>query len=167
MSRRSTSRRLRANGLTYAPEHEAPRDGEYLRSGKTVVGWRQDHRELVIAALRSWRGAPATVNNEIYSIRQGEPTPDGGHGKQQRAWALALLWETLHNPRRSAYALYRGSHIPPQGLQSWSGRRKVAEMWAKKNNGQVFMLPKGTLGLRASDYIDNDLFGEREWVVRV
>jgi hypothetical protein len=52
------------------------------------------------------------------------------------------------------------------GPQSWSESKKVADLWAsKKPGGRVFVLPKGSRGLRVLDYTTSAFDAEKEWVV--
>jgi hypothetical protein len=102
----------------------------------------------------------------IMDEEQGAPMPGSGTGKIQRAMAGALLWEFEHHSRPSTHVLYRGSHVEPDGLQSWSERKKVADLWASKNHGRVFVRAKGTPGLRVMDYTHSAFDSEREWVLK-
>lgn len=63
--------------------------------------------------------------------------------------------------RTTTKPLYRGSHIEPAGPES----KKVAELWASKNKGRVFVLPKGSRGLRVLDYTTSAFDAEKEWAV--
>lgn len=146
----------------YEPEPSAPASGEWDRSGDEPR-WAQAHAALVKAALQSWKAESATMPVLIRDERHDAPLPDSGSGKKMRAQAAALLWELEHKARRSPQPLYRGSHENPKGLNSWTSFLKTAELWAAKNNGKVFTLPKGTKGLRVSDYLGSD--PEREWLV--
>jgi len=125
--------------------------------------WRQAHKALVIKALNSWKGSPTDMVLVMSDEKQGAPLPGSGSGKILRAQAAALIWELKHNSKRSAEPLYRGSHEKPRGVQPWTTSRKVAELWAAKNQGQVFTLPPGTEGLRVAAYLGAD--PEREWIV--
>jgi len=102
----------------------------------------------------------------IMDEEQGAPMPGSGTGKIQRAMAGALLWELEHHSRPSTHTLYRGSHVEPDGLESWSERKKVAELWASKRHGRVFVRAKGTPGLRVMDYTSSAFDSEREWVLK-
>lgn len=158
---RVASRWLRAG---YEPEPDAPPRGEWDRSGDEPR-WSQDHRELVVAALNSWKGDPIEMTTHIGDERVNAPQPGNGTGKQWRAQAAALLYELKHNSRKSGRPLYRGSHVEPRGEQSWTTWLRTAQLWAGKNHGRVFELPAGTRGLRVKDYLVGD-DPEREWIVQ-
>lgn len=149
---------------TYKPDGDAPAQGEWDRTGEDPK-WRQGHHELVVAAVNSWKGDPVEMVLHARDEREGAPQPGSGSGRQKRAQAAALLYEMKHNSKVSRKPLYRGLHIKPQGEQSWSTFRKVAELWAGKNHGQVFELPAGTRGLQVSDYIGSP-DPEKEWIVK-
>ena len=148
----------------YEPEEGAPVAGEWDRSG-AELRWRQDHAELVRGALRSWKGHPVTMLADMKDEADGAPWPGSGTGKVWRAQAAALRWELAHRARPSPRALHRGSHLEPDGPQSWSESLAVAKTWAAKNGGRVFSRPKGTRGLRVADYTTSAFDDEREWVV--
>ncbi len=60
----------------------------------------------------------------------------------------------------------RPPRFDPVGPQSWSESKKVADLWAsKKPGGRVFVLPKGSRGLRVLDYTTSAFDAEKEWVV--
>mgnify|MGYP000405564302 CR=1 FL=1 len=147
----------------YRPQEGAPVAGEWDRSSGEPR-WRQSHRELVVAALRSWKGSPSELRLHLLDEELGAPLPGSGSGKIMRARAGALLWELAHNPRPATRVLYRGSHLTPEGPQSWSESRKVAELWASKNGGRVFVRAKGEPALRVLDYTTSAFDSEREWV---
>jgi len=147
----------------YRPQDGATVAGEWDRSSGEPR-WRQSHRELVVGALRTWKGAPAELRLHLLDEQVGAPLPGSGTGKIMRARAGALLWELAHNARPATRVLYRGSHLEPDGPQSWSESRKVAELWASKNGGRVFTLPKGAPALRVMDYTSSAFDSEREWV---
>ncbi len=148
----------------YVPEPGAPPDGEWVRDRGSPI-WRQAHPALVTRALRSWKGDPAEMRLHLRDEMEGDPLPGNGSGKMMRAQAGALLWEVRNNPRTTTKPLYRGSHVEPVGPQSWSESKKVAELWASKNKGRVFVLPKGSRGLRVLDYTTSAFDAEKEWVV--
>lgn len=160
--------RRKSNAATagYEPDPAAPTDGEWDRSGNEPR-WRQSHESLVRDALRSWKGDPITMRLHFADEREHEPEPGSGTGKTLRAQARALLWELAHHARPSPIALHRGSHVEPNGIQSWSEKRRVASSWASRNGGRVFTLPKGTRGLRVLDYTSSAFDSEAEWVVDV
>lgn len=149
---------------SYVPDHEAPDQGEWDRSGPEPR-WRQSHKALVAAAVRNRKGTPAEMTLHMRDEEEGAPEPGNGSGKMMRAMARALLWEINHKARPSPKPLFRGSHQDPKGMQSWSEKKSVAELWARKNNGQVFALPKGTKGLRCEDYGSSAFNDEKEWLV--
>lgn len=148
----------------YIPDEGAPEDGEWVRGGPEPR-WRQAHSELVRLALRSWKGHPAELRGHINDELSGAPDPGSGNGKIMRMMARALLWELRHRSRPSPRSLYRGSHVDPVGIQSWSERRGVAREWARKNAGKVFVAPRGTMGLRVLDYATSAFDSEQEWIV--
>lgn len=147
----------------YEPDDGAPADGEWDRSGPEPR-WRQEHRALVRDALRSWKGDPVNLRPHMADEVAGAPWPGSGGGKVRRQQARALLWELANGSRPSPGALYRGSHVEPIGVQSWSESRAVAARWAARNGGQVFELPRGARGLRVADYTASAFDAEREWV---
>lgn len=150
--------------MKYEPAVNAPVEGAWDRSGPELV-WVQDHHALVVSALRSWKGDPVEMKMHIPDEIAGSPVGGSGTTKIQRAKAGALLWELKHKAVRCPRPLYRGSHIEPKGLQSWSTARKVAELWASKNGGRVFELPKGTKGLWILQYTSSAFDAEKEWLV--
>ncbi len=160
---RTSPRDNPARGATYAPDFSAPVEGMWVRDPGPA--WVQHHRALVTAALRSWSGSPAEMKLHLDDAAVGAPMPASGSGKIMRAQAEALAWEIAHAPRRSRGTLYRGSHVEPRGVQSWSSRRKVAERWAVKNGGRVWTLPPGTPGIRRTDYASTVFDEEAEWLV--
>lgn len=149
--------------MIYHPDMDAPIEGRWVRTPS--MQWEQNHRTLVADALRSWSGYPAETRAHLGDVVAGAPWPGSGSGKIMRARAEALMWEIANNPTRSRSTLYRGSHVEPRGLQSWSSRRKVAERWAARNGGRVWKLPKGTPGLRRLDYTTSAFDHEAEWLV--
>ena len=152
-----------ARGTTYTPDFSAPAEGMWVRDPGPA--WVQHHRALVAAALRSWSGSPAEMKLHIDDVGAGAPVPGNGTGKMMRAQAEALAWELAHGLKRCPRALYRGSHVEPRGVQSWTTRRKVAERWAARNGGRLWTLPAGTLGLRRMDYASTAFDEEAEWLV--
>lgn len=114
---------------------------------------------------RQWKGDPIEFRLHIKDELEGAPLPASGGGKIRRAQAGALLWELQNSARTTTKPLYRGSHIEPAGPQSWSESKKVAELWASKNKGRVFVLPKGSHGLRVLDYTTSAFDAEKEWMV--
>ncbi len=162
--RRRHKRNAAPTAAGYEPDPDAPALGEWDRSGKEPR-WRQGHESLVRDGLRSWKGDPITMRLHIADEREREPEPGSGTGKILRAQARALLWELAHHARPSPVALHRGSHIEPNGIQSWSEKRRIASSWASRNGGRVFTLPKGTRGLRVLDYTSSAFDSEAEWVV--
>lgn len=147
----------------YRPQDGATVAGEWDRSSGDPR-WRQSHRQLVADALRSWKGDPVSVRLHFRDEELGAPLPGSGSGKILRARAGALLWELAHNARPATRVLYRGSHLVPDGPQSWSESRKVAELWARKNGGRVFTRARGEPALRVADYTASAFESEREWV---
>jgi hypothetical protein len=133
----------------------------------------QPHDELVIEALRMWKADAVNLKLHLLDELARAPQPASGTGKIERARARALLRELSEFPKASP-VLYRGSHIDPFSavgasdvLTSWTARRKVAENWAERNGGTVWILPKGTASLRVADYLPNCEIDnlEKEWVV--
>ena len=157
---------IRGNpGMKYVPDASSPPRGEWDRSG-SEPRWRQAHDVLVRDALTAWKGDPITLRLHMGDAESGAPYPPSGSGKIMRTQAVALLWELEHRPRTSSKPLYRGDHEKPSGVQAWSERKSVAERWAAKNHGRVWMTPKGAPGLRVADYIDSTMNeAEREWLV--
>lgn len=157
-----------ADPLVYAPEADAPEEGEFVMEdgpfGPAAVRWRQAHQRLVCDALRSWKGAPATMRIQIQAERAGEPQPWSGSGKQMRAQAAALLWE-LAEKARPTPRLWRGAEFEPgDELQPWSERKSVARGFAGKQ-GQLYELPAGSArGIRIADYIGDSMM-EHEWIL--
>lgn len=149
--------------MSYTPEHDAPETGEWVRT--PTLRWSQNHSALVAAALRSWSGHPVEMRLHLDDVAADAPQPGSGGGKIMRAQAEALAWELQHNARPSKGTLYRGSHVEPRGLQSWTSRKKVATLWAGRNHGRVWTLPKGTPGLRRLDYASTAFDEEAEWLV--
>jgi hypothetical protein len=142
----------------------AGRDGSgYFDMSGEVPRWVQPHDELLADALWSWKGWPSTMRLHMQDI--GGSIPGSGSGKQMRAQAEALA-EELRRAKPSPRALYRGDHRQPEGLTAWSELRSVAQTWAKKGGGKVWVLPRGTRGLRVEDYISSQAnVIEREWLV--
>lgn len=151
-------------GGAYEPEEGAPEEGEWDRSG-TEPRWRQAHAALVRDAVRSWKGDPVNLRAHMDDEATGAEWPSSGGGKIRRAQARALMWELANRPSPSPRKLYRGSHVYPVGVQSWSESPAVARRWAGRNGGRVFETPKGTRGLRATDYGTSAFDSEREWIV--
>lgn len=147
----------------YAPEHDAPMTGEWVRT--PALRWSQNHTALVAAALRSWSGDPVEIRAHLADVANEASLPGSGSGKIRRAQAEALVWELANATTPSKGKLYRGSHVEPRWLQSWSSRKKVAERWAARNGGRVWELPRGTRGLRRLDYTTSAFDEEAEWLV--
>jgi hypothetical protein len=146
---------------------QAPPGGAWDRSGPEPR-WVQPHHELVQEALHSWKGWPSDMRIHMADEMAGAKQPSSGSGKRMRAQAAALLRELGANAQPNPRQLYRGSHEAPGGIQAWSESKRTANYWAKKNKGEVHVLPKGTgRGIRVSDYIRSgiDESGEREWLI--
>lgn len=150
--------------MKYEPEPGAPVEGSWDRSGPDIR-WVRDHKPLVSSAIRSWKGDPSEIRLHMHDEISGGPVGASGTAKVRRAQAGALLWELRHNAKRCPRPLYRGSHMEPKGVQSWTTLRKVAELWAAKNNGKVWEQPKGTKGLWTLEYTSSAFDSEREWLV--
>ena len=153
-----------SNPAGYEPDRSAPPSGDWDRSGADPV-WRQSHEELVVSALRSWKGDPSSMRIHMDDELLGTEAPGSGSGKMMRAQAAALLWELRHSAIPTPTKLYRGSHQAPRGCQPWSESSRVAAIWSKKNGGQVWTLPKGTPGLPIYRYANVMDMNEREWIV--
>ena len=130
--------------------------------------WVQPHDELVVAALKRWKGSPTDAQIHIADAINGAPIPANGTGKRFRAEAEALIKELKSSSVPSKVALYRGHPKDPHGAGplGWTTKRSVAERFAKQYGGKVWELPKGTKGLRIKDYIQTALDDlESEWIV--
>lgn len=160
----NTNAERRAPTPQYRPDPGAPEAGAWDRSGPEPR-WRQEHRALVAHALRSWKGSPAEMKLHLRDVDAGAAIPSSGTGKLMRAMAEALRWELGHNAKATARPLYRGSHERPVGVQSWSSRQSVAQAWAGKNSGRVWIAPRGIRGLRIADYTSSAFDSESEWLL--
>ncbi len=147
--------------MYYRPDFDAPAEGEWRWSESGEPVWVQQHDALVGDAIHSWKGWPSDMRIHMQNEADGEPQPRSGSGKQMRARAAALLWELNNASKPSPTPLFRGSHVEPVGLQSWTTRKSIARLWAGRA-GTIFRLPPGAKGLRVSDY-RHDV--ESEWLV--
>ena len=153
----------------YQPDPSAPAEGEFTFDEHHIAtGYRQKHEHLVQDAIHSWGGWPTDIRRELGREKEGAPLDLGGSGTQKiwRAQAGALNHELQTNAQSNPTALYRGSHEEPKGVNSWSESRAVANHWARKGSGQVFVARKGTVkGLRRQDYTGVGPANEKEWLV--
>ena len=144
--------------------------GSFEQDAAGNLRWVQPHDELVVEALRRWKGSPDDAHIHIADAINGAPIPANGTGKRFRAEAEALLKELRSRSKASSVPLYRGHPLDPKGRGplGWTTKRSVAKRFADRYGGKVWELPKGTKGLRIKDYIQttmNDL--ESEWIVQV
>jgi len=150
--------------FNYIPVYNVSEEGYWDKSKEEPI-WIQNHIELVKEALSVWVGDSIVLYHHLEDIKKKQPLPSSGSGKIARMRAEALLWEIKNESKLNSFVLYRGSHEYPTGLQSFSSNLKVAQKWADKNNGFIYVAPKKTVrGLRLTDYGKNT-FGEREWIV--
>lgn len=154
---------------SYVPEHDAPAEGEWDRSGE-APRWRQQHAALVQDALWSMKGHHSTMQLHMDAVARGEGphTMGSGSGKQMRTQAAALLHEINTSGKVNSRPLYRGDTREPQEhLQAWTSRQAVAKRFAGKQ-GQVHVAAPGTVhGVQVKDYIRSGLDeSEAEWVAR-
>lgn len=129
--------------------------------------WVQDHDELLQDALWSLKGHTSTMHIHLRDVRTNAPQPSSGSGKQMRAQAEALWRHLNDHGRTNDIPLYRGSHEEPGEIEAWSEDPKVAQQWARKGGGKVWVLKPGEgHGVRVADHITSGLDQtEREWVV--
>jgi hypothetical protein len=155
-------------------DSRTPNGGAFVYDNEGTPQWVQPHDALLLDALHSWVGGPATMMIHMQDEMAGLPVPSSGSGKKMRAQAAVLLQELQQNSRRCPKPLYRGAKVNPVGLgyQSWTTRRKTAEAFARRNDGTVWELPKGTMGLCVADYLAKHFVGlnayfapEAEWIV--
>lgn len=139
--------------------------GEWDRSGPEMV-WVGPHDELVREALYSWKGSLSSMHIHMTDEIAKAPQPGSGSGKKMRAAAKALLAE-LSRAGTNPVRLYRGGAQAASWIEGWSEKRSVAEDFAKRYGGQVFVLEPGRAkAIRIADYISSGLDDiESEWLV--
>ena len=151
-------------GYTYAPEHgtETPHatqnpDGTYT--------WHQDHQDLVREALRQLKATPVGSG---FGLRD-EPATSPQTAKAKALYA-SVLYELQHNATDTP-KLYRGSNTDAgfsRPFDEWSESKTIANQFAKKYGGEVSTLPKGSQGIRITDYLGEGggyLGAEKGWLV--
>jgi hypothetical protein len=123
------------------------------------------HDAALVGALISWKADSVDMYLHIRDEQEGAVVPPSGSGRRMREQACAILAALRTRVRPSPKQLYRGSHETPVGVCAWTTLRCVAECWARKSGGKIFVLPVDTCGLCVEDFDVPD--GEEEWLVDV
>lgn len=146
----------------YEPNLSAPVDGAWVTAEDGNLQWSQHHEALVLDAVQSWKADSIDMIIHMQDELETSNLPMTGGAKVRRAQAAALIWEVAHRGTKTPL-LYRGARTEARGFRSWTSNRKTADLWAKKNRGEVWELPPGKKGLRLSKYWGAD--PESEWIV--